>query len=82
MDDNKYTLDDLVVSAIQQKPVEFEQAFSDVMVDRLQSAVENRKQEIAQSMFAAPVYDDEYIEVDSDEEYETDTEEDLNTEEE
>jgi len=77
MDDNKYSVDDLVVSVIQQKPVEFEQTFGNLMVDRLQAAVENRKQEIAQTMFQPPVYD-EYE--DSNFEY-TETEEDLETEE-
>jgi hypothetical protein len=51
MDDNKYTLNDLVFSAISQKPEEFSQAFNDLMIDRLQSAVEDRKQEIAQYIF-------------------------------
>jgi hypothetical protein len=74
MEDNKYSVDDLVVSAIQQKPVEFEQAFGNLMVDRLQSAVENRKQEIAQTMFQPPVYNDDEIETSGYEETETDLE--------
>ena len=79
MDDNKYSVDDLVVSAIQQKPVEFEQAFGNLMVDRLQTAVENRKQEISQAMFQTPVYDETEIEHSGNED--TETEEDLETEE-
>lgn len=74
MDDNKYTTDDLVVSAIQQKPVEFENIFGSLMVDRLQAAVEARKQEIAQTMFNPA--DEESIET----EVEAETEEELETE--
>jgi hypothetical protein len=49
--DNKYTLNDLVTTSAEQKPLEFNQVFDQLMVDRLQSAVENKKMEIAQSMF-------------------------------
>lgn len=74
MDDNKYTLDDLVISAIQQKPVEFEQAFSGLIVDRLQSAVEARKQEIAQNIFATDnAVEDEIEQPEIDVEAEEDT---------
>jgi hypothetical protein len=74
MEDNKYTTDDLVVSAIQQKPVEFENIFGSLMVDRLQAAVETRKQEIAQTMFNPA--DEESTEQD----VEAETEEELETE--
>lgn len=80
MDDNKYTLDDLVVSAIQQKPVEFEQAFNELIVDRLHSAVEARKQEIAQNMFAGN-YEDQDLETEFEPEFEPEAEEDTNLEE-
>lgn len=49
--DNKYDLSDLVVSAIEQKPLDFETAFNDIIVDRIRSAVENKKVEIAQQMY-------------------------------
>ena len=75
MDDNKYTTDDLVVSAIQQKPVDFENIFGSLIVDRLHSAVETRKQEIAQTMFSPA--DEESIEQDVEAEEE---EEELETE--
>lgn len=74
MDDNKYTTDDLVVSAIQQKPVDFENIFGSLMVDRLHAAVETRKQEIAQTMFSPA--DEESTEQD----VEAETEEELETE--
>lgn len=49
--DNKYDLSDLVVSAIEQKPLDFETAFNDIIVDRIRDAVENKKVEIAQQMY-------------------------------
>jgi hypothetical protein len=50
-EDNKYTLNDLVVFSAGQKPLEFQQAFDDLIVGKIQAAVDNRKLEIAQSMF-------------------------------
>jgi hypothetical protein len=49
--DNKYDINDLVVSALEQKPLEFETAFNDLIVDRIRTAVENKKVEIAQQMY-------------------------------
>jgi len=51
MDDNKYSVADLISNAFDQKPIEFENNFNSLMVDRLRSAVETKKQEIATSMF-------------------------------
>ena len=51
-EENKYTIDDLIVSSLQQKPLEFSSAFNSLMVDRLQSAIDNKKNEIAQTMYA------------------------------
>lgn len=53
MENDKYTVDDMIVSAIQQKPDDFGNVFNNLIVDRLQTAVENRKQELAQNMFSA-----------------------------
>jgi hypothetical protein len=50
-DNYKYELQDLVSTALEQKPVEFEQAFNDLIVDRLQAAVNNKKIQIAQQMY-------------------------------
>ena len=50
-ENNKYTVDDLIASAIEQKPTEFEDTFNSLVLDRVQSAVEAKKQEIATSMF-------------------------------
>jgi hypothetical protein len=51
VDVNKYELDDLVISAIEQKPTDFEAAFNDLIVDRISTAIENKKIAIAQQMY-------------------------------
>lgn len=50
-DENKYDVTDLISNAFDQKPTEFENTFGSLMVDRLRSAVEAKKQEVAASMF-------------------------------
>lgn len=51
MTDNKYDVSDLIISAVEQKPLDFENAFNDLIVSRLQNSIENRKLEIAQQMY-------------------------------
>jgi hypothetical protein len=68
--DNKYELTDLVVSAIEQKPLDFEAAFNDLIVDRIRGAVEQKKIDIAQQMYgyepeSETEYDDAETEEDS-----------------
>ena len=53
-ENNKYVVADLIQAAVDQKPLDFENAFGALMVDKLRTAVENKKQEIAQNMFAQP----------------------------
>lgn len=65
--DNK-TVTDLVFSALEQKPMDFEAAFNDLVVDRIRDAVEQKKIDIAQQMYGYQP------------EYEQETEEDLDTE--
>lgn len=62
MEDNKYEVEDLVINAFSQKPVEFETAFNDLMLDRIRAAVEEKKVSIAQQMYnyEAPEEDDEF----------------------
>ena len=55
---DKYNVTDLIIHAADQKPSEFEATFDSLLKDRLVSAVENRKQEIAQAMFNIPVADE------------------------
>jgi hypothetical protein len=60
---------DLITHAYDQKPIEFQSTFSNLIADRLVKAIDDRKIEVAQSMFRP-----EESEVESDEEF-TDTEE-------
>jgi hypothetical protein len=50
-EDNKYTLDDMVMATVDQKPLDFETAFNDIIVDKIRNGIENRKIEIAQQMY-------------------------------
>lgn len=58
-EDNKYTINDLISFGVEQKPVEFSDAFNSLIVDKLNAAVDYRRQEVAQSMFAGPEDPDE-----------------------
>lgn len=85
-DNNKYTIQDLIMSALDQKPDDFAQGFNTLMVDRLNVAVADRKNEIAQSMFEDPNDEDIEDQQDSEEQGElefpdADEETDLNPEE-
>lgn len=51
METDKYNVSDLVVSAIDQKPIEFENAFNSIVTDRIATAVNDRKIEVSNSMF-------------------------------
>ncbi len=48
---DKYELNDLVTSAAMQEPLEFQNAFNDLVTDRIRAAVESKKVEIAQQMY-------------------------------
>jgi hypothetical protein len=49
--ENKYEIEDLVTATLDQKPLDFANVFNDLLVDRLSTAVDNRKLEIAKGMF-------------------------------
>lgn len=66
--ETEYTLNDLLGYSYAEKPVDFAQAFNSLISDKLEAAVNNKKLEIAQGIFAAP----EEYEENSD--YETDYE--------
>ena len=44
-------IQDLISLSYEQKPVEFQQAFDTLMSSKISSAIDNKKIEIAQSMF-------------------------------
>jgi hypothetical protein len=51
MENDKYQIQDLINAAAQQKPIDFEQAFDDLIIDRLQSSIQDKKIQIAQQMY-------------------------------
>lgn len=51
MSDNKYTVSDLIVAAYEQKPIEFEQMFSNIVVDKVTDAVTSKRVDVAQDMY-------------------------------
>jgi len=42
---------DLVIAAAQQKPLDFEIAFNDLIVDRISNAINDKKIAVAQQMY-------------------------------
>jgi hypothetical protein len=81
--DNKYDVSDLVVSAFEQKPLDFENTFNDLVVGRIRDAVEAKKIEIAQQMYGyEPELEPEYDDAETEQDIEQDnSEEEVNGEE-
>lgn len=50
-EENKYDLQSMINSAALQEPLEFQNAFSDQLLDRIRTAVEDKKVAIAQQMY-------------------------------
>ena len=69
-DNNKYDISDLVVSAVVQKPFDFEAAFDDLIVDKIHSAIEAKKVEVAQQMYGYQP-EEEYDDSETEEELES-----------
>ena len=46
------TMQDLIIHAYDQKPLEFQSSFNDLIADRIVKAVDIKKIEVAQSMFS------------------------------
>lgn len=74
-EENKYTLDDLVNYSATQKPIEFNDAFGALMVDRLNAAIDTKRQEIARTMFVSGDPEDEDEDVEDEVEDDSDWEE-------
>ena len=55
---HKYDVYDLLTYALDQKPLEFQAAFTQIMGDRTLDALDDARAEIAQSLFGAPEVDD------------------------
>jgi len=48
---NDVTVHDLIAHAYDQKPIEFQSTFNNLIADRLVKAIDDRKVEVAQTMF-------------------------------
>jgi len=51
-EDNKYNLEDLVTSSLEQRPIDFSDAFNSLITDKLQTAIQNKKIEVAQRIYS------------------------------
>lgn len=69
-DNNKYDVTDLIVSAVEQKPLDFENVFNDLIVDKIHSAIEAKKVEVAQQMYGYQP-EEEYDDSETEEELES-----------
>jgi len=77
-EDNKYTASDLLNYSAAEKPIEFGDVFNSLILDRITAAVDDRKLELSQSMFAAD-YDPE--DTDEDDDWGDEEDEDIGEEE-
>lgn len=62
MTDIEYRVADLINFSSNQKPIDFEQAYRDVITAKVSDAIEAKKAEIAQAMFTSQnevAYDDD-----------------------
>jgi hypothetical protein len=73
--ENEVSVQDLISTSYEQKPLDFQNAFDSLMVSRIAAAVDNRKMEIAQSLFNdQPASEDYELEQELDQEETTDGE--------
>ena len=47
----EHNIEDLMSSAIAQRPMDFENAFKTIMIDRITDAIDERKIELAKTIF-------------------------------
>jgi hypothetical protein len=48
---DKYGIEDLVTATVDQKPMDFETAFNDIVIDRIRTAIETKKMEVATALY-------------------------------
>lgn len=59
MTEIEYKLSDLINFSSSQKPLDFESVFTSILQDKIQAAVDERKLEVAQTMFRPSLNDSE-----------------------
>lgn len=75
MSDKQFTIQDMIGSVNQESPSEFQNAFNDLILDKIAAAVDAKKQEVAQNYFNNVSDEEEH----TDEENEEITDEDTET---
>jgi hypothetical protein len=74
---DKYDIDDLLSTAVDNKPADFAKVFNDILVDKITNSINDKKIEVAQNMFSPPEEtEDENEEQEDLEQEETEEEED------
>lgn len=58
----EYEIEDLMSSAIAQKPLDFGNAFKSIMLDRITDAIETRKIDVAKTIFDESKEEEQEIE--------------------
>ena len=66
--DNEFSAQDLISLSYDHKPIEFQQAFDSVIASKIAAAIDNKKIEVAQSMFGDQPASEDYEEPESDQE--------------
>ena len=76
------SVNDLLRHSFEQKPIDFENAFNSIMVDRLAAAIDDKKLSIAQRMFGGEQedYEEDVEEYEDQQDYEVDTNTELSGE--
>ena len=59
----------MVIAASEQKPIEFEAAYDELVLDRIRTAVEDKKVQIAQQMYNYEPPEDEFETDENDDEF-------------
>ena len=75
-ENQQHTVQDLISLAYDQKPIEFGDAFNDLIMDRIAVAVQDKKIEAAQRIYGAQEVEDAQNELDQEEETEQEETED------
>jgi uncharacterized membrane protein len=73
-ENQQHTVQDLISLAYDQKPIEFNDAFNDLVMDRIAVAVQDKKIEVAQRIYGAQEVEDAQNELDQEEQEQEETE--------
>jgi len=73
-ENQQHTVQDLISLAYDQKPIEFGDAFNDLVMDRIALAVQDKKIEVAQRIYGAQEVEDARHELDQEEPEQEETE--------